>query len=192
MRTLGLLLALWFVIVADVHGQQPATPASYNEISITVLKTAHQLWLYKGKEPIKVYRVFLGSSPEGHKRTRGDNRTPEGNYRVIEKNPDSKFHRFITIDYPNVRDADLAYNEGRLSASQWVDILYASTKGVKPPWNTSLGGFLGIHGIGDDEKFKLELIGDMDWTNGCIALTNRDVEELFRRVPVGTLVRIRR
>ncbi len=192
MRILGLLLALFFIMVTDVGGQEPVNPTIRAEFSMTVLKKAHQLWLYKGNQPIKMYRIFLGSSPKGDKIKRGDNRTPEGNYRVIEKNANSKFHRFITIDYPNVKDADRAYHEGRLTASQWVDILYTSRKGMKPPWNTSLGGFLGIHGIGDNENFKLRLIGDMDWTNGCVALTNRDVDELFRRVPLGTLVRIRK
>ena len=191
MRTLGLLLALLLSIVVEVRGQEPPQPGTRAEIAITVLKSARRLLLYRGNELIKAYPVFLGSSPKGDKIKRGDNRTPEGDYRVIEKNPDSKFHRFITIDYPNVKDADVAYNEGRLSASQWVDILYASTKGIKPPWNTPLGGFLGIHGIGENEKFKLRMIGDWDWTNGCIALTNRDVADLFGRVPIGTLVRIR-
>jgi len=128
----------------------------------------------------------------GDKTQHGDNRTPEGDYRIIEKRSDSKFHRFITIDYPNLDDANRAYEEGRVTASQWADILYASAKGIKPPWNTPLGGFLGIHGIGDNEPFKLRLIDDWDWTNGCVALKNSDVEELFHLVAVGTAVRIRK
>ena len=135
--------------------------------------------------------MFLGSEP-GHKEKRGDNKTPEGDYRVVEKKKSDKFHRFIGINYPNLKDANRAYGQGRLTADQWVEILHASSKGLKPPWNTPLGGFVGIHGIGENEKFKLRIIGKWDWTNGCVALKNRDVEELFRRVPMGTVVRIRK
>jgi len=156
-----------------------------------IFKARHELWLFRGDKSTKVYRVFLGSSPEGDKRERGDYKTPQGDYRVVEKKNNSKFHRFIAINYPNLKDADRAYEEGRITAAQWVEILRAAETGSKPPWDTSLGGFIGIHGIGDDEEFKLRLIEDMDWTNGCIALTNRDVDELFRLLPIGTTVRIR-
>ncbi len=164
---------------------------SRGEHSITVYKERRELWLFRGDTLTKIYPVFLGSKP-GDKQKRGDNRTPEGDYRVVEKKKSDKFHRFLGIDYPNLKDANRAYGEGRLTADQWVEILHANTKGLKPPWNTPLGGFLGIHGIGEDESFKLRLIGNWDWTNGCVALRNRDVEELFRRIPLGTVVRIRK
>jgi len=192
MKHLWILLVLLVAIISPAHAQDRVRTRPREDVSVTIFKKAHQLWLYHGKTPIKVYRIFLGSSPKGDKTKRGDNRTPEGEYRIVEKRADSKFHRFITIDYPNLKDADRAYEEGQLTASQWVEILYASTKGIKPPWNTPLGGFLGIHGIGDNEKFKLRLIEDMDWTNGCVALTNRDVDELFLRLPIGAAVRIRK
>ncbi len=161
------------------------------ELSITVYKNRRQLWLFRGETLAKIYSVFLGSRP-GDKRKRGDNRTPEGDYRVVEKKNSDKFHRFLGIDYPNLKDANRAYGEGSLTADQWVEILHANTKGLRPPWNTPLGGFVGIHGIGDNESFKLRLVGNWNWTNGCVALRNRDVEELFQRVPLGTVVRIRK
>ncbi len=169
----------------------PFARHSRGELSITVYKERQELWLYRGATLTKIYPVFLGSRP-GDKRTRGDNRTPEGDYRVVEKKTSDKFHRFLGIDYPNLEDADRAFNEGKLTADQWVEILHANTKGVKPPWNTPLGGFVGIHGIGDDEGVKLQAIGDWNWTNGCVALRNHHVEELFQRVPLGTVVRIRK
>lgn len=192
MKHLWILLVLLLAIPFPAHSNDGARETPGQAVSITIFKKAHQLWLYKGKKPVKIYRIFLGSSPKGDKTKQGDNRTPEGNYRIVEKRADSKFHRFITFDYPNLKDADRAYEAGRLTASQWVEILYASSKGIKPPWNTPLGGFLGIHGIGENEKFKLKLIEDMDWTNGCIALTNQDVEEIFRKVPIGSILRIRK
>ena len=161
------------------------------ELSITVYKNRRQLWLFRGETLAKIYPVFLGSRP-GDKRQRGDNRTPEGDFRVVEKKNSDKFHRFLGIDYPNLKDANRAFGEGSLTADQWVEILHANTKGLKPPWNTPLGGFVGIHGIGDNESLKLRLVGNWDWTNGCVALRNRDVEDLFQRVPLGTVVRIRK
>jgi murein L,D-transpeptidase YafK len=183
MKQLAIAFALLVALAAPALAQGESRRSPRKEVSITILKRARQLWLYRDHQPVKVYRVFLGSSPTGDKTERGDNRTPEGDYRIVEKRQDSKFHRFITIDYPNLDDANRAYEEGRLTAN---------AKGIKPPWDTPLGGFLGIHGIGDNEKFKLRLIDDWDWTNGCVALKNRDVEELFRLVPVGTAVRIRK
>ena len=192
MKHLWILLVLFLAIPFPARSNDSAKRIPGKDVSITIFKKAHQLWLYQGKRPMKVYRIFLGSSPKGNKTKQGDNRTPEGDYRIVEKRDDSKFHRFITFDYPNLKDADRAYEEGRLTASQWVDILYASSKKIKPPWNTPLGGYLGIHGIGENEKFKLKLIEDMDWTNGCIALTNQDVEEIYRKVPIGSVIRIRK
>ena len=192
MMQLITLLGLLAALAAPALAQGGSGVAPNGKFSITILKHARQLWVYKDQRPVKVYRVFLGSSPNGDKNRRGDNRTPEGDYRILEKRSDSKFHRFITIDYPNVDDANRAYEDGRLTAAQWADIFYAQTKGIKPPWNTPLGGFLGIHGIGENEKFKLRLIADWDWTNGCVALRNSDVEELYRLVPLGTAVHIRK
>ena len=180
-------LALSSPALADSpHTQHPG-----GDLSITVFKERQELWLYRGATLAKIYQVFLGSRP-GNKRKRGDNRTPEGDYRVVEKKTSDKFHRFLGLDYPNLDDANRAYGEGRLTPDQWVEILHANTKGIKPPWNTPLGGFVGIHGIGEDERRKLRAIGDWNWTNGCVALRNRDVEELFQRVPLGTVVRIRK
>jgi len=165
-------------------------PSSAQEISITVFKGRHELWLYRGTERLKIYRIFWGSSPGANKEKRGDNRTPIGNCRVVEKTENGKFHRFLAINYPNLQDADRAYDQGTITADDWVKILQAEGTGAKPPWNTPLGGLLGIHGIGENEKLKLGLIEDMDWTNGCIALTNREVDELYRIVPLGAPVRI--
>ena len=184
-----LLVAL--ALSSTAPATEHITKQSGGDISITVYKNLRQLWLFRGETLTKIYPVFLGSRP-GDKRKRGDNRTPEGDYRVVEKKNSDKFHRFLGIDYPNLNDANRAYGEGSLTADQWVEILHANTKGLKPPWNTPLGGFVGIHGIGENESFKLRLVGNWDWTNGCVALKNRDVEELFQRVPLGTVVRIRK
>lgn len=150
------------------------------------------MYLYQGKQIVKVFHVFLGSSPLGHKFRRGDNKTPEGNYHIVDKQVSENFYRFIGIDYPNAHDAELAFQQGKITAAQKTRIKRAVLAGVRPPADTLLGGHLGIHGVGNDEKFKLKLIGDMDWTNGCIAVTNKEIRELYQELPIGTLVRIRK
>jgi len=167
-----------------------ATPD--NRISLTIYKSRREMHLQRGKHTVRVFRVFLGSSPLGHKLRQGDNKTPEGNYRVVDKKISDKFHRFIGINYPNAHDAELAFRQGRITAWEKARIKRAVYEGVRPPAETVLGGHLGIHGIGDDERFKLKLIEDMDWTNGCIAVTNAEIRELYRQLPIGTLVRIRK
>jgi murein L,D-transpeptidase YafK len=191
MKQFLILLALLIAVFSSATAEENNHTSLNEGVSITIFKSRHELWLYRGEKPTKVYRVFLGSSPEGDKRERGDFKTPQGDYRVVEKKNDSKFYRFIGINYPNLKDADRAYEDGRITAEQWVEILYAAETGAKPPWDTPLGGYIGIHGIGDDEGFKLRLIEDMDWTNGCVAVINRDVNELFHLLPIGTTVRIR-
>ena len=98
---------------------------SHGELSITVYKERRELWLFRGDTLSKIYPVFLGSKP-GDKQQRGDNKTPEGDYRVVEKKKSAKFHRFLGIDYPNLKDANRAYGEGRLTADQWVEILHTT------------------------------------------------------------------
>ncbi len=191
MKQLWILLALLMAVSAAATAEENNHSSLNRGVSITIFKARHELWLYRGEKLSKVYKVFLGSSPEGDKDRRGDFKTPLGDYRVVEKKNDSKFHRFIGINYPNLKDADQAYEDGRITAEQWVDILYAAETGTKPPWDTPLGGYIGIHGIGDDEEFKLRLIEDTDWTNGCVAVTNRNVNELYHLLPIGTTVRIR-
>jgi len=184
---------LLFIPLSAPAGAEETNPEGTGaQISITIFKGRRELWLFRGENLLKAYRIHLGSSPQEEKRERGDNKTPEGDYQVVEKKKKSPFHRFIGINYPNLKDAERAFEQGRISADEWVEILYATHTRSKPPWDTALGGSIGIHGIGTNEKFKKRLIGDMDWTNGCIAVTNREIEELFRIVPLGTTVRIRK
>jgi murein L,D-transpeptidase YafK len=129
--------------------------------------------------------IALGREPEGSKRHAGDARTPEGRYRISGEPQSSRFHRFLPIDYPSVADADAALAEGRLSALDHRRILDAHARGEPPPQDTPLGGQLGLHGEG--ERWR----GDsphLDWTYGCIALSDRDIDFLIERTGIGTPV----
>lgn len=149
--------------------------------SIIVHKNARRLAISSDGVPVKEYRVALGSCPERHKLREGDGRTPEGAYYVCVKNPDSKFHRALGLSYPNDADADAALAARIITARDHRAILGASRRMAPPPWRTPLGGEIMIHGGGSHRG---------DWTQGCIALDDADIEELFSAVPLGTPVRI--
>ena len=122
------------------------------------------MFLIHKSVPVVEYAVDLGFEPLGHKVQEGDGRTPEGLYWVDRKNPRSSFHLSVGINYPNEQD-----------------IAYAEAMGVDP------GGDIFIHGRPNGEYHAK----DPDWTAGCIAVTNREIEEVFVSVPVGSPVTIR-
>jgi murein L,D-transpeptidase YafK len=153
-----------------------STPAK--DLRIIVKKAQRELQVLAGDEPIRHYRVALGFAPRGHKRQEGDGRTPEGQYYVARKNPDSRFFMSLGLSYPNLRDAEKAYFDGRVSWAQYQAVARAIRSHGLPPSNTPLGGMIFIHGAG----------ARPDWTKGCIALDDRDIRELYRLVEVGTPV----
>jgi murein L,D-transpeptidase YafK len=131
--------------------------------------------------------VALGRTADGPKRISGDERTPEGDYRVSGAPRRSRFHLFIPIDYPSVADADRALADGRLSKAEYVRIYAAHAAGDPPPGNSALGGALGLHGEGKRWRGDSE---HLDWTKGCIAVTDAEIAFLAERVELGTPVRI--
>jgi murein L,D-transpeptidase YafK len=130
----------------------------------------------------------FGRGDRGAKHTAGDQRTPEGEYRIAGPARASRFHRFVPIDYPSVADADAALADERISAADHARILAAHRRGATPPEDTALGGLLGLHGEG--VRWRGESTA-LDWTDGCIALADRDVEFVAARVRKGTPVEIR-
>jgi murein L,D-transpeptidase YafK len=134
---------------------------------ILVSKSKRKLSLFRGNEVIKTYRIALGKNPEGHKIQQGDGRTPEGMYRIDYRNPESAYHLSLHISYPNKRDTQRA-----------------KELGVTP------GGDIMIHGIKNGLGWLGSLHRFFDWTDGCIAVTNTEIEEIWALVPDGTLVEI--
>jgi murein L,D-transpeptidase YafK len=130
-----------------------------------------------------VHRMTAALGRErGDKLSAGDDRTPEGLYRVSGPARRSRFHLFIPIGYPSGDDARAALDDGRISARDHARILYAETFGRPPPVDTPLGSGLGLHGEG--ARWRGESAG-LDWTNGCVAVTDAEIEFLGARVEVG-------
>lgn len=130
---------------------------------VIVNKSGRWMDLVAGNKRLRRYRVDLGFTPEGHKRREGDGRTPEGLYFIDRKNPRSDFHLSLGINYPNS-----------------ADIARAEAAGVDP------GGDIFIHG---GPRPRIDRTG-ADWTAGCIAVSNRQIEEIYGLVRLGTPVLI--
>lgn len=132
--------------------------------------------------------IAIGQAGAGQKLHRGDNITPSGEYRIGWIGEKSTFHRFFGLNYPSMTDAEKAFRKGVIDKYTYSDIINAHLFGQVPPQNTVLGGRIGIHGLGNaDEKIHRS----MNWTHGCIAMTNPQIDHLSHWVDAGTLVKIK-
>ena len=138
----------------------PLAPAAERIDEILVDKSERRMTLLRDGRIVKSYRILLGDAPVGHKRQQGDERTPEGRYRITFRNDKSRFHLSLRVSYPNEADRRQAH-----------------ARGVDP------GGDIMIHG-GTPPGYS------RDWTDGCIALSDAQIEEVWRLVPVGTPIEI--
>ena len=154
--------------------------APLNEPRLVVRKKARTLDLYDGAKLIKTYSVVLGFAPEGDKGKEGDGKTPEGDFYVFTKNEKSRFHLSLGISYPAKDDAERGLERGLITKAEHDNIAKAIDTRTMPPQKTALGGEIYIHGGGTAS----------DWTWGCVAMNNQEIEELFAAVPIGTKVEI--
>jgi murein L,D-transpeptidase YafK len=128
------------------------------------------------------WTIALGREPLGPKRLAGDSRTPEGEYHLMRWSA-SRFHRFLWIDYPSPADADAALTSALISYQEHAAILEARREGRLPPQDTPLGGQLGLHGEGRRWRGDSQ---HLDWTFGCIAMSDAQIDFLIERAPPGT------
>lgn len=177
------LLVLCLLILAGGAAQA----GSY---SLVISKSERLLKVREGDKTVKAYHIAFGKGGKGAKREMGDNKTPVGIYHIISFKRDSKFYYFMQLDYPNLIDAWHGYMDRLISASQFNEIAVAYHDGGLPPQDTMLGGYIGIHGIGKVTPKKLEIHSVFNWTDGCIAMKNREIHELRRFVTLGTRVTI--
>lgn len=140
------------------------------------------------------YRQFYVASGRGgaeKKQRVGDRLTPEGIYRIARMNTSSQFHFFIGLNYPNVEDALVGFRNDVISKEEFNQIIESLKYGKLPPQDTPLGGAIGIHGIGLETTEKLNMHAHLNWTKGCLALTNNEISTLRRYVSIGTEVIIK-
>lgn len=162
-------------IKRNVNPRPKIDPDTLNKDSVYLVinKTNYTLQVRYRKKVLRSYRATFGPTPLENKNMEGDRCTPEGWFRISGRNPQSKYHKFLRINYPN--------------DSTYVRFKKLKEDGIVPT-AARIGGDIGIHGIwkGGDDLIEL----GVGWTDGCIALTNRDIEELWSLVGVGTRVYI--
>ncbi len=143
--------------------------AAEREIDLVLVdKSEMKMYLLSEGRRLKEYHVVFGGNPEGHKQQEGDERTPEGKYVLDYKKSDSSFYKSIHISYPNEEDK-----------------AKAEKMGVSP------GGFIMIHGQKNGFGWLSWLMQRFNWTDGCIAVTNSEMDEIWQLVKVGTPIEIR-
>lgn len=135
---------------------------------IVVYKSKRKLVVFHNNDLLKSYKISLGRNPVGAKHFQGDNKTPEGLYFINDKNPNSNYHLNLGISYPAKKDIE-----------------YAKKYGKSP------GGNIKIHGLKNGLGFLGKLHRLFDWTHGCIALTNHEIEELYDHTKIGTPILIK-
>jgi murein L,D-transpeptidase YafK len=165
----ALLLGLIAFISYDRYSQKPPPlPAPLTEQidHILIEKSARRLTVFRDGQAVRTYKIALGFAPDGDKVQQGDGKTPEGTFTITRRNPNSKYHLSLGIDYPQAND-----------------IARAKVSGVDP------GGDIFIHGQPNGFG-KLATI-PTDWTAGCIAVSDTEIEELWRVVATGTTVEIK-
>lgn len=167
---------------------QWASSASAEDTWILIDTEDRTLSVMQGEKPLREFKnVSIGRNGATGRKVRQDRKTPLGSFRVSRINNDSVYHRFIGLDYPDLDYARRALSAGVISPSDYAAIRRAHEQGREPPGSTPLGGSIGIHGIGGgDPRFH----EDYNWTEGCVALTNEEVDELTRWIRLGMVVLI--
>ena len=166
----------------------PATVASYKvskakrsssnpvaPVYIVIDKSDYELHVYDAQGWFATYPVVFGNNPQLDKRMEGDRCTPEGTFKIAAKRPHQKWCRFIALDYPN-RESIERFNERKRRG--------------EIPASATPGGGVGIHGVWPKDDFMIDRYNN--WTNGCIALKNGDVMDLYSYIQVGTTVTIKK
>ena len=160
------------------------------EPRLVIWKSQYTLTLYKGMTPVKTYPAVFGRGySDGDKRKMGDLRTPEGDFYICTMNSSKRFYKFMGLSYPGLKHAGYGLQERLISRAEYDKIKKAIDERQPPTWSTRLGGAIGIHGRtalpGPDRR-----PGAINWTEGCIALANADVDEIFSVVALGTAVTV--
>ncbi|MFA5984234.1 MAG: L,D-transpeptidase [Methylococcaceae bacterium] len=160
-----------------------------NNIWLLVDTTAQKIEVKKGEQTLDtIDGIAIGRGGAGYKNHRGDSITPSGSYTIGWVNEKSPFRKFYGFTYPSVDDAEKALTHGIINKYTYESILSAHRNHQIPPQDTPLGGQIGIHGLGRASE-KIHKM--TNWTHGCIAMTNGQIDHLSQWIDKGTVVRIK-
>lgn len=177
------------VLIAALLLSSSALASDNGDTWLLVETDQRRLHVYQGDIPVmEVSQVALGRGGAAADRLRGDRRTPKGEFRIAWVNTESQYHIFLGLDYPTFQHARRAYAAGRISLDEFLAVADAVRNRRLPPQSTQLGGHIGLHGLGaaDPDIHRIA-----NWTQGCIAMTDHEIEQLAQLVGVGTRVVVR-
>jgi murein L,D-transpeptidase YafK len=179
-RVLLYLSILWIGVSGLANAQSDA-------VSWLMIDTAKQtLAVLQGNRVKQIFHnISVGRNGYTLDRHEGDGKTPLGVFHIAWINPNSRFHLFFGLDYPNQQYAEAALRHRLIDVDTYFDISKALYRGELPPQDTPLGGHIGIHGLGGGNRLIHETT---NWTEGCIALTNEQIDQLAQWVTLGTRV----
>ena len=170
--------------VNDAHAGSPA----YEPWILVDTKLQTLLVLRGSRLVARFDNIAIGRGGLSADRMRGDGTTPLGTFHIDRIHPSSRFRLFFGIDYPRPEHAVRALEDGRIAFDDYARIVAAFDANESPPQDTALGGHLGIHGLGRGDAEVHEVL---NWTQGCIALTNQQIRRLSHWIRLGTRVEIR-
>ncbi len=161
------------------------------DVSIIIDRKRFTLELYEDNVLVKSYRASFGRYLSDKKKLANDGATPVGEYKVCDIIPQHKYYKFIKINYPNLDDASEALRKGIITQREFNKLKFEFYYGDCTSDDTALGGNIGIHGIGRLNFFFKNLPFVFNWTDGSIALSNEDIDEIISVIKIGTKVVIR-
>jgi len=159
------------------------------EVVVDVNSAKREMRVVRGDKVLAVFNpVSVGRWGVTEQKERGDGRTPLGNYRIAWVKSTGSFGPFIGLDYPSLARAEKGLASGEISQAEFHAIKSAHVEGRVPPQDTKLGGYIGIHGLGRGDP---GIHRELNWTRGCIAVTNAQMTQIMDLVVKGAMVRIR-
>ena len=191
-------ILIFFILLLQI-GNASAQNSSFNHEGVEISEPETSLWLWvhtkykkvhvmeEGTELKEFSDAAFGRGGVGKKHKRGDNITPQGVYTIGWINSKSTFRNFFGLTYPSVQDAENGLKQQLINENEFQSIVKAHLEKKIPPQHTALGGLVGIHGLGAPirRQLKHSLI---NWTEGCIALTNQQIDELAAYIKPGMFV----
>ena len=179
------MLRIYLLIISCISFQVSAD----DDIWLLVDTSAQKIEVKQGEKTLETINdIAIGRGGAGLKTHRGDNVTPSGEYRIGWVGKQSAFHRFYGLTYPSRHDAENALKFGIINQETYNRIMQAHNYRQIPPQNPPLGGQIGIHGLGRGNE---KIHKTMNWTQGCIAMTNSQIDHLSRWLETGTVVKIK-
>jgi murein L,D-transpeptidase YafK len=184
----GVILNLREVTLAEALNEKKMT--RLNDVHLVIDRKNYRIELYSDKILVKTFKAAFGRNSSMMKTSASDNVTPSGEYRICLIDTISIYHKFLHLNYPDEKDAAECFKQGYISKDEYDVIMLSFSKKECPPAETNLGSAIGIHGIGKYNTIFKNLPFSFNWTNGSIAVSDENIDELYSVCKIGTPVKI--